>query len=296
MVYHGLCQKDHTRFNPIFLTCKMFESHLQFYKKYFHVISLDDFLEQKFLPGRFNVCLTFDDGFANNFSCVLPLLEQYRLPATFFITGIREAGYDILWNDFLNMVTHYGPLTIAYKGSLYIKNRSGRYVSQADGKALADLLRAGDFSAKEEMMKVFASLDGFRKSEKDAIYWQQMTEDQIRQLSLSPLITIGSHGYYHNDLARVARDQAREEMVLSKKYLEGIIGREVKALAFPYGSYTPEVVEDAKQAGYSQLLATELLLNVGGHDRTLAGRLTINPFIQVHSQMQAIIKGYYEGW
>src|ERR1700749_4719954 len=66
VVYHGICQKDHTRFNPIFLTSKIFEKHLKLYKKYFNVISLDDYYEHRFSSNKFNICITFDDGFANN--------------------------------------------------------------------------------------------------------------------------------------------------------------------------------------------------------------------------------------
>src|SRR5206468_10193539 len=101
VIYHGICLSDPTRFNSIFLKLKTFESHLQFYKKYFHIISLDDYYNQRFNKERFNICITFDDGFANNYKYGLPLLEKYRMPAAFFITAIRDAGYDILWNDIL---------------------------------------------------------------------------------------------------------------------------------------------------------------------------------------------------
>src|SRR3954454_6155973 len=67
IIYHGICMTNHTRFNSIFLPLKTFEQHLQFYKKYFHIISLDDYYQQRFSEDRFNICITFDDGFANNF-------------------------------------------------------------------------------------------------------------------------------------------------------------------------------------------------------------------------------------
>lgn len=296
LIYHGICEKDHTRFNPIFLKQKTLESHLRFYKKYFNVVSLDELFNQQLSQDRFNVCLTFDDGYANNHKYVLPLLEQYQVPATFFITGIRDAGYDILWNDFLNIITHYGPDTLKYKNDSYIKNRYGRYVSEKTGTALVDILRSEDFASKKEMMQLLSSVYDFRSNREDDDYWQQMTEGQIRELAASQWASIGCHGYYHNDLAKISVQQAKEEMIRSKKYLEIIIGKEIKAMAFPYGTYTKEVQEEAKNAGFTQLLGAEQLIPGDENDPSAMSRFTINPFIKVHTQLQATIKGNYSHW
>jgi peptidoglycan/xylan/chitin deacetylase (PgdA/CDA1 family) len=51
---------------------------------------------------------------------VLPLLNQYKLPATFFVTSIRDTGYDILWNDFLGIVSKYDPSKLLYKNELFL--------------------------------------------------------------------------------------------------------------------------------------------------------------------------------
>jgi peptidoglycan/xylan/chitin deacetylase (PgdA/CDA1 family) len=295
VVYHGVCKSDHTRFSPVFLEQQTLEAHFRFYKKHFNVVSLDDFFEHKLSGQKFRVCLSFDDGLANNLDYVLPLLEKYELPAAFFITGAREAGYDILWNDFLNIVSKYGPLKLEYKGNLYIKNNFGRYVD-AKGLALAEILRAQDFEAKKEMMELLAPLAGFRNNPADEEYWRLMSDAQIKKLSGSPWATIGSHGYYHNDLARIDIDKTEKELIKSKQYLERVTGKVIRSIAFPYGSYSSGVKEMALRAGYKQLLGTETLLPEDEGNNNLIGRLTVNPFIPVHAQMQAIIKGYYARW
>src|ERR1700709_1721359 len=76
VIYHGVCLQDHTRFNPIFIKQKTLEKHFQFYKKCFNVISIDDFYQEKFSNDKFNICITFDDGYANNHKYVLYLLTK----------------------------------------------------------------------------------------------------------------------------------------------------------------------------------------------------------------------------
>src|SRR5476651_1170228 len=154
LIYHGICQQDHTRFNPIFLTAKIFEAHLKLYKKYFNVVSLDDYYQQRFSSSKFNICLTFDDGYANNYKYVLPLLEAYQIPATFFITAIRDAGQDILWNDFLGITGKYGPKTITYKDREYNKGQFSKYISATNGISLTEELRSAGYDEKAEMMRL----------------------------------------------------------------------------------------------------------------------------------------------
>ena len=289
VVYHGVCHKDPLRFNTIFITAKTLELQLQLYKKYFHIVSLDDCYQQRFDPERFNLCLSFDDGFANNHKYVLPLLNKYDIPATFFITAIRHAGYDVLWNDVLNIAFRYGPANFVFGQEEFSRQKDRGYVSSLTGKRFADMLRSTGFEQKAEMLRL---LD-FVKQKADPDYWRQMTDEEIRNLSASKWVTIGSHGYYHNDLAKIPVASAKDEMIKSKQWLENITGKEIKSLAFPYGSYSKELVEEAKKIGYSQLLATEHLLPGHANNELLKQRLTINPFISNINQLHANITGSY---
>ena len=294
MVYHGICLHDHTRFNPIFLKLKTFEAHLKFYKKHFNVISLDDYYQEKFSNKKFNICLTFDDGFANNHKYVLPLIEQYQLPATFFVTAIRAAGYDILWNDFLGIASKYGPKQFVYKYEIYTKGQHDKYFSVSTGMSLNDKLRKGDFIEKAEIMTFLYKLVPFKTVKKDEDYWLQMTTRQLKELASSPYATIGAHGYYHNDLACINIKEAKEELVLSRQYLQNITGEPINSIAFPYGSYNPDVVNAAKEAGYTQLLATDFNSAADHRDNTMRERFTVNPFINTNNQMYATITRKYE--
>jgi len=290
--YHGICQKDHLKFNTIFLTLKMFEEHLQFYKKYFNVISLNDYYEKRLSDDKFNICISFDDGYQNNYKYVLPLLKKYQTPATFFITAIHEAGYNFLWNDFLGVVTKYGAKKVVYKNQTFYKDRYGKYIATKNKESLVEIIRSRGYDAKIEMIEAFSSTI-FRDKKSDEDFWLQMNPAEIKELAACKLCTIGSHGYYHNDLARLPIEDAKAEMLSSKHYLENIIGKEITALAFPYGTYTRSVVSEAKKAGYNKLLAVDFHFTEDITDPTMRERFIVNPYISTSNQMIATIKRKY---
>jgi peptidoglycan/xylan/chitin deacetylase (PgdA/CDA1 family) len=295
LIYHGICMEDHTKFNPIFLKYSTFERHLQFYQKYFNVVSLDDYFAGNFSQDKFNICITFDDGYANNHKYVLSLLKKYQLPAAFFVTAIRDSGYDILWNDFLWLIQKYGPKEISYKNERFYKGVYNRYISAGSGLSLIEMLRSGGFDVKAEMMELLYPLVPFRESKPyDIDYWLQMTGEQIRELASSPLATIGSHAYYHNDLSRIQVKDAAEELQKSKQFLENIVDKPVNSLAFPYGTYTQGVVQVANDAGYNQLLAMDFQSEEDRQNPAMRERFTVNPFISPVNQMHATIARSYD--
>jgi len=78
LVYHGVTKDAFTGYNARFISTKNFENQLVYFKKNFNVISLNDFVDSKFSSSKFNIALTFDDGYRNNLREVLPLLNKYK--------------------------------------------------------------------------------------------------------------------------------------------------------------------------------------------------------------------------
>lgn len=84
-----------------------------------------------------------------------------------------------------------------------------------------------------------------------------MTADEVLQAARSELVTVGSHTQSHPRLAELDEADIRRELSESARTLEGIVGRPVRELALPHGSYDHRVVRVARELGYTHVYTLE---------------------------------------
>jgi peptidoglycan/xylan/chitin deacetylase (PgdA/CDA1 family) len=83
-----------------------------------------------------------------------------------------------------------------------------------------------------------------------------MSDNQIKELSQSPLITVGCHTEDHMDLKGRSETLQRKEIFGCKKQLESLIGMTVRHFAYPYGAYDPTTIRLVKEAGFETASTT----------------------------------------
>ena len=258
LMYHGVVPDRPSRFNWRHVSTADFECHLRLLRKHCHLLSMADLHAGKVCGDRLNVALTFDDGFQNNFLHALPLLEKYHAPASFYITGANEIGVTHLWPDFLDILSRHAEGGISVRGIQFVK-RGNAYFDEDSGKSLASIIkhRHPDWDFK------LAVFDAFKRWKPNLYrpdyrpFWELMTDEQICEVASSGLVTIGCHGYFHNNLGELPREDAVSELRRSRAYLESITGKEVRELAFPDGSYSRELIAEAKSQGFEVILGTD---------------------------------------
>jgi len=261
LMYHGVTKTGSTRFNTRHASLDCFRKQIAYLKKYCSVISLQDFVDGKFHPQKANFAITFDDGYLNNFINARPILEQFKCPATFFITGLNQIGDNILWADFVNIATTFTSSDIEIEGELFRKKGNG-YFSATSGKSLYHIIKheKAGYNYKQKVKEAFSNVTRFQDESAIKEYWQLMDDRQITATSQSEFITIGSHGYYHNNLGVLPHEDALNELCLSKKYLEELVQYDIRQLAYPDGSYTPALIQSARQTGFNVQLAADRFL------------------------------------
>lgn len=104
-----------------------------------------------------------------------------------------------------------------------------------------------------------------------------VSADELKRIAKFNTVYFGSHGVTHSDLALLPEAEARQELQNSKKSLEVIVGREIAAFSFPYGSYGSRELKLASEAGYTfyfDSIPQQMFSTVG---EGLIGRVDVQP-------------------
>ncbi len=291
LIYHGIDQTGSLDFNSRFISQKYLGTQIKLFSEQCNVISLQQYFSGEIDSNKLNVCLTFDDGYLNNFKYVLPLIETYKIPVTFFATPIYSEGKDILWSDHLDIASRLYQQDLELNDQVYQHKKKNDYINSVTGKKLKNELRKSDYSLKELLHKKLS--DGFKGDPKYDDYWRLMGADELRQLNKSPFVEIGSHGLLHNNLAEINLRDAIKELASSKEYLESILQKEIKSLAYPDGSYSRKLIDEAEKIGYDYQLAVNYLFDEDKEDSRIRDRIGMNPHCSWNNQVRCIIRGKY---
>ena len=78
---------------------------------------------------------------------------------------------------------------------------------------------------------------------------ERLDEDALRDLAKN--FEIGAHTMTHRSLTKLTHVEVQNEVVLSKEYLERVIGKSVTSFCYPRGKYTREIVAIIRHVGFT---------------------------------------------
>lgn len=244
-----------------------FDWQMQTLKRYFNVFTLGDAIslfKQGKLPSR-SVCVSFDDGYADNYTLALPILQKHQIPATVFVaTGLLNGG--VMWNDAVVNAIRRCPKTELDLSSLAFPHFYLNDFSQRRDAIAALLPRYKRMDPSQRREKIQALQDICAVAPPAHL---MMTDTQLKALYHAG-IEIGGHTQNHPVLSRIELTKARAEIGAGKEYLENITGGKVTVFAYPYGvpgeDYLPEHVDLLKSLGFSGAVSTSWGVAKAGHD------------------------------
>ena len=206
------------------------------------------------LPSR-AVCVTFDDGYADNALVALPILRRWKIPATFFVaTGFLDGGR--MFND--TIIETFRRLPGEVLETPWLGLPALPITSSAERmRAFATVIEALKYRSPSERVELAERLALGLPSPLPTDL--MMTRDQVRSLAAAGM-AVGGHTRRHPILATLAPDAARAEIESGREDLESILGERVEVFAYPNGrpirDYRPEHVDMVKAAGFRYAVST----------------------------------------
>lgn len=266
LIYHRVVPIPDPLF-PHEVTAPDFHTQMRALVATFRVLPLAEAVERlcnRSLPAR-AACVTFDDGYRDNLEVALPILRKNGVPATVFIaTDFLDGGR--MWNDtVIEAVRRFQGTELDLQhlglGRWPMTMIEDRLTTIA---ALLPQLKYRQFETRAWLADEIANVAGA-----DLPNDLMLTSDQIRVLHREG-VEIGAHTRSHPILANLEDEQACEQIVSSKHYLEELLDAPVRLFAYPNGKpgqdYRREHVRMVREAGFMAAVSTATGVATGGAD------------------------------
>jgi peptidoglycan/xylan/chitin deacetylase (PgdA/CDA1 family) len=202
------------------------------------------------LRGRV-LAITFDDGYADNATIALPILQRHGLPATFYVsTGFLNGGR--MWNDTVIECLRHTQQPVLQLQALGLGAVPAATVADKR-QAIARVIPAIKYLGLQERQTALAQLlhaAGNPTLPNDLM----MRSDQVLALHRAGM-EIGAHTVNHPILTALADDAAQAEIARGRATLEALTGAPVRTLAYPNGG--PDRDYDRRHAAMAQALGFE---------------------------------------
>ena len=274
LIFHRVLPEPDPLF-PDEMHARRFDELCGWLKSWFTVLPLDQAvarLNTGTLPAR-AACITFDDGYADNYHVAMPILQRHGLTATFFIaTGFLNGGR--MWNDAIIESVRHGEAPILDLSSLGLGRHAAASIDEKKAM-IASLIGQIKYRTFEERITVteqLARLAGVQLPQD-----LMMTSQEVKAMRQAGM-QIGAHTVSHPILAQLTHEQARQEISGSKNFLEQLLGERVGLFAYPNGKpgedYSPQSVAVVRSLGFDAAVSTAWGTTSAGDDLFQIRRFT----------------------
>jgi peptidoglycan/xylan/chitin deacetylase (PgdA/CDA1 family) len=251
--YHRIGEASLTEYDPNVFSCDEanFAEHMQYIKKRFTVVTLNDLAE--ILKGKITdkryALITFDDGYIDNYSKAFPILLENKISATFFLATNFMNNAEIPWWDRIAyLIRHAQVEEVKLKNwpesVVLCKNNLATSIRQVlelvkvnNGSTIADVI-----AELEQKLQI----PNTELTNNKPLF---MTWDMAREMSDAGM-EFGSQTCSHRIMSHLSVDEQDHEAKASKELIEKELNTKIKAFAYPVGgkdSFTTDTIEIIKK-------------------------------------------------
>jgi peptidoglycan/xylan/chitin deacetylase (PgdA/CDA1 family) len=230
------------------------------------------------------VCFTIDDGYRDNLVHAWPVFRRHGCPFTVFVApAIADGVCELWWLGLEAVIAGSHRVTATIAGERLALDTLSDARKQAAFDRLYWPVRGMEEHAQRAWIRALCADHGIDL--KAICRAEAMNWDELREIAADSLCDIGAHTVNHYAIAKLAPDEALEEMRASRDRIARELGRAPRFFAFPYGdegSAGPRDFALARQAGFEAALTTRKGLIFPSH----RGHLTALPRVSLNGDYQ----------
>jgi peptidoglycan/xylan/chitin deacetylase (PgdA/CDA1 family) len=273
IMYHFVRDLKHSRYPEIkALTSSDFTEQIEYIRRYYTVISMENLIAAASPGGQIlppnALLLTFDDGYIDHFTNVLPVLDKYRIQGSFFPPVRAITEHRVL--D-VNKI-HFILASVEDKSKIIrtiftdIRENQSEYALESPELLHKKMAVAGRYDTAEVVFIKRILQRGLpeelRSKMVDKLFREFVTSDEaafarelymnVEQLEFMRRngMFIGSHGYDHYWLDSLSNDEQEREIDLSLEFLDRIgCDRKNWVMCYPYGGYNDSLLSLLEMKG-----------------------------------------------
>jgi len=208
--------------------------------------------EEPFPPKAF--VITFDDGFANNYTIAAPILADERMSAIFYITTGFVVQNLMAWIDRIEYcfeITKSGRLKLPWKADIDYFDCIQDKIRLLD-EIRVTVKRDPDIDIENLVDEIFCQCGIQPITESDEPLDKKLTWEQIRTLNASQRFMIGGHTHTHAIMSFLDPGELETEIATSMRLLKERAGVFTNHYSYPEGlkhCYSEEVICMLKRFG-----------------------------------------------
>jgi peptidoglycan/xylan/chitin deacetylase (PgdA/CDA1 family) len=259
--YHMVSKKMYPYYPHGSIKPTDFREQIKYLKKTFNIISLPEAVERASSNNllKNNLVLTIDDGFAECYSVIAPILTEENIPATFFLIDNCIDNENMMW---LHQLEYLQQTLSTEKRNAVVQQFSNKINSNSD--SVSEFLELSKKWTMKDKDKFAEMIWNLALDESNSEWMQKhqpyLTIRQIQEL-INTGFSIGSHSATHPSCDKLNFDELQTEIVDSCRSIGKKIGTEIKYFSYPFGRRAKREIE------YQILENSNLECLIGGKPR-----------------------------
>ena len=238
---------------------RLFEIHMKTLSRIFRIVSLEEgvaALRDRRLPSR-AVCVTFDDGYRDNYEIALPVMKEHGVTATFFVASGFLGGGRLFVDTVIESIRRLraGPVDLGWFGlGMQSVHDMPSRLALID-RLVADI-KYRRLDSREEACERIARLSG--EPLPDDL---MMSPEQLRAMHRGGM-SVGGHTVDHPILNVLHPEDAQRQIADDRAAIAAIIDTPPSFFAYPNGrihrDFDASHVAQVREAGYTGAVTTDV--------------------------------------